>query len=388
MSCLPRKSSLFLMMLSLPSIDFMEIYSGQLPLSYPSAVAYCCQEEAPLIFVRLRHESGMEGWGVAAPDPHVTGETPAAVTDFLASETARNVIKRGFNPQIAEMSCTPDLVARHNPAACAAISMAMADLQGRLCGMPVYALLNGRPRPIPTSYTISLLPMGDSLRQVRMAIKHGFSILKIKLGEDAKSDALRVKEIRRETGPGVKIRLDANQAYTPEEALRLVSLLDSNGIEFLEQPTPAQDLEGLEFLASQSPLPIMADESALNSGETRNLLSRGIVRLVNIKLMKCGGIEDALATDRICGEFRASAMIGCMDESSLSITASLHVMLGSRHIQYADLDGHVDIEGDPADGSLLLRDGILYPPIGPGLGMRVSLEALSSFERRRFKLDK
>ena len=342
------------------------IFKKTFSLAYTSAVAYGAEEHPENIFLRLQTDEGLTAWGCAAPDEAVTGETPQTVADFLHNIAIPALLD--FDPlSFDEHAFTKTHIA--NPAACAAVSMALWDLMGKIRRQPLYQLLGGRLRPLPTSYTISLIPIERALAQTRHALLRGFKILKIKLGEGVEKDAGRIEAIRRLAGSAILFRLDANQAYNLSETLDLLNRIDCAGIQFIEQPSPRGDINAMRRIAEASPVPVMADESVLNSADIRRVIAEQAAPLINIKLMKCGGIGEALAMDALCAEAGIGTMVGCMDESALAISAGLHLAFSMKSLRFIDLDGHFDITNDPAAESPHFADGCLAPSSAPGIGV-------------------
>lgn len=341
------------------------IFKKTFSLAYISAVAYGAEEHPENIFLRLETDAELTAWGCAAPDEAVTGETPETVADFLQN-IALPALLDSDPSAFDELAFTEAHAA--NPAACAAVSMALWDMAGKIQQKPMYQLLGGNARPLPTSYTISLIPLDKALAQTRQALERGFKILKIKLGEGVEADVRRLETICKLAGDAIPFRLDANQAYSASETLELLSRIETSHIQFIEQPTPRSDLDALRRVADASPVPVMADECVLNAEDVRRVIAAKAAPLINIKLMKCGGIREALAMDALCADAGIGTMVGCMDESALAISAGLHLALSMKSLRHIDLDGHFDITNDPAAGSPIFNDGTLAPSSESGLG--------------------
>jgi len=354
-------------------ITGLEIREVLFSLKYPSAVAYGTQSQIVNVFLKIETSEGLIGWGCSAPDECVTGETAGSVSRFL-NETFRSLIL-GRDPLERESLIKEirDAGGSQNPAATAAVSIALLDLWGKIMEMPVYSLLGGSARVLPTSYTISLLPIQSALEQTRQALARGFRILKVKLGEGPGPDARRIKEIRRLAGPQILFRLDANQSYSAPETLEFLKMIDMENIQFLEQPTPAKELGALKYVTDHSPIPIMADECALDASDVSRIVSEKIAHLVNIKLMKCGGLDEALRIDAICAKGGVGIMLGCMDESALSISAAMHLACAMKSLRYIDLDSHFDIINDIASGAPIFKNGNLELSSRPGFGVDIIL---------------
>jgi L-alanine-DL-glutamate epimerase-like enolase superfamily enzyme len=346
-------------------ITGLSCHSRAMRLREPYTIAYETVDHCENVFLRMETDMGITGMGCAAPDLPVTGETPEGVLDFF-----REVIE----PLL--MGCDPFEFARimedlksakdKNPSALAMVDMALYDLMAKKAGVPLYKLLGGFRHSIPTSITIGILPVSETLAKARQFLKQGFTILKLKGGADVDEDIEKVIRIR-EISNIVEIRFDANQGYGVKDALRFIEETRQARIELLEQPTDKMNEDLLKQVSQHISVPVMADESLMTLKDVFRLTSNEATDMINIKLMKVGGITEALHINSVAKAAGVEAMVGCMDESALGIHAGLHFALSRPNIAYADLDGHLDLEGDPFEGLFRLEEGILYPGDFPGL---------------------
>jgi L-alanine-DL-glutamate epimerase-like enolase superfamily enzyme len=345
----------------------------RMPLSHPYTIAYETVVAAENILVRVEDERGRAGFGVAAPDEAVTGESLASAAEVLDRIGRPHVY--GSDPgRIARLASSLERLAPEAPAARAAIEMAMWDLLGKQAGMPLYRLLGGYRSRILTSITIGISSLETTLIEARERVRQGFRALKIKGGRDLDEDIERLRKTRERVGPRIRLRFDANQAYTVDQTLVLIEHMRSVNLEVIEQPTPRDALRELRILQRRSPIPVMADESLLDLFDTFKVARGRLADVVNVKLMKCGGILSALQAIAVGHSADIAVMMGCMDESELGIAAGLAVALARPGVTAADLDGHIDLEGDPAQGLLRLRNGVLEPSPAPGLGITDAIE--------------
>lgn len=301
------------------------------------------------------------------PDLEVTGETPDGVQSVLENDVRERIA--GMDPlRVAQvLACVVEPL-RERPAAMAAVDMALHDLLGHAAGMPLWVLLGGYRDSIITSVTIGILPADETVVRAKDLVARGFRALKLKGGLDVDEDIIRVRQVREVVGPEIALRFDANQGYDAAGALRFVAGTRAAQLELLEQPTPRDRPGVMAHVSEKSHLPVMADESLMTLRDAFRIASEELADMVNIKLMKVGGIARA---GRICAVARSAgleAMIGCMDECELAIAAGLHFALAHENVLYADLDGHLDLLNDPTRGSLLLENGVLRPTGRSGIG--------------------
>jgi L-alanine-DL-glutamate epimerase-like enolase superfamily enzyme len=204
--------------------------------------------------------------------------------------------------------------------------------------------------------------------EAREHLKKGFKILKVKGGRKVDEDIEKMLRLRELAGKHVGIRFDANQGYSLEDSIRFMKETENAEVELLEQPTRRDDLELLKRVTQKASIPVMADESLLSLSDVFQLSKQSSSDLINIKLMKTGGIMEAMHINSVARAAGIKAMVGCMDESALGISAALHFALSRPNVEYADLDGHLDVVDDPFEGMIRIEQGIIFPPEAPGLG--------------------
>ncbi len=326
-----------------------------LTLTTPFRISRSVQTLAHNVQTRIDAD-GVEGIGEAAPSGFY-GERRESV--FMALSDFGEHVEA--DPSLIEdIVATMDRRLRANAAAKASVDMALYDLMGKRLGAPVYQLLGLNPERTPvTSFTIGIDEPAEMARKAAEAAKT-YPVLKIKVGTDHDLDIVRA--IREATD--ATLRVDANAAWTPKQAIRVIRELEPYNIEFVEQPLPPTDIEGLRFVREHVTLPIIADESCVTESDIPGLV--GAVDGINIKLMKCGGIHHALRMIHTARAHHLKVMLGCMIESSLAITAAAHL---SPLVDYADLDGNLLISDDPYEGVRVER-GKLILPERAGLGVR------------------
>ena len=352
-------------------ITRLEVWPVVMPLVEPYTIAYETVATTTNVFLRIVTDESIVGYGCAAPDEHVTGETAETVLEAFQSTVAPTIC--GEDPLRSAYvleRLRADLLKM--PSTKAAVDMALFDILGKRCGLPVWKLLGGYRDHIETSVTIGIVSEDETVRQARGWIEQGFRCLKIKGGHDVELDIVRMAKVREAVGPEVGLRFDANQGYSVEQAMRFIDATRDIELELLEQPTPKGQLDLMARVTNQDHLAVMADESLMTLRDAFHLARHDMADMVNIKLMKVGGIAEALQINAVARSAKLKAMVGCMDESALGIAAGLHFALARPNVVYADLDGHLDLQSDPAAGAVCIRAGSLFPADLPGLGVELS----------------
>ena len=365
------------------SVSTLRVYRLEIPLETVYDISYGSFDAVENVVVRVETESGLAGWGCAAPDPHVTGESIEGNLDALR-ELLVPALRQSREATVEELLREVGEAAPRDPAARAAVDLALHDVWGKQRGVSVQALLGGTRRRIPTSITIGIMSIEDTCKAAAGHLAQGFQILKIKGGRDPEEDIARVRGVRRVHGPGVAIRLDVNQGYSVDQAREVMGAL-AGEVEFLEQPVAADDLDGLAALAAEAVVPVMADEAVLGPEQAQELMDRGL-RLLCVKLMKSGGLSAAARLCDIAQEHGARVMIGCMDELPISIAGAAHLALSHPAVVYADLDGHIDMLQEVARGGLEIRSGSVSVTGAPGLGVQIDERKLEEFRVFRGRL--
>ncbi|MBA3891206.1 MAG: dipeptide epimerase [Gemmatimonadaceae bacterium] len=323
---------------------------------HPFTIARGTQSEYRTVRVVVRAD-GHEGHGEAAPN-RFYGESTESVIAALDR----------FAPLLAEVDPwaidraerVMNAALRFNGSVKSAVSAALHDLAGKRLGVPVYRLWGLDLATLPqSSFTIAIAADAAELQR-RVEEAAAYPVLKIKLGTD--HDEQIVEQVRR-LAPDKVLRVDANAAWTPKHALRMIDVLVEHRVEFVEQPVAAHDIDGMRFVRERSALPVIADESCVTSADIPRLV--GAVDGINLKLSKCGGLREALRMIAVARTHGMLVMAGCMVESSLGITAAAHL---APLLDYVDLDGAALLANDPFAGATI-EGGVLKIPGGAGLGV-------------------
>jgi L-alanine-DL-glutamate epimerase-like enolase superfamily enzyme len=325
--------------------------------THPFVIARGGASEHRLIRVRIIGDDGIEGWGEAAPN-RFYGETADTALGALARLAP--IVEQCDAWAIEDVEAEMNRAIRFNGSVKSAISAALYDLAGKRLGVPVYKLWGLNPANAPlSSFTIAIAANDDELRQ-RVEQASAYPVLKVKLGTDHDEQIIRSV---RAAAPTKVLRVDANAAWTAKRALRMVDVLVECGVEYVEQPLPAHDIDGLRFVRERSVLPVIADESCVVASDIPRLV--GAVDGINIKLSKCGGLREALKMIATARSHGMLVMAGCMIETSLGITAAAHF---APLLDYADFDGAALLSDDPYVGASIAQGKIAIPD-APGLGV-------------------
>ncbi|KTG27754.1 dipeptide epimerase [Haloferax profundi] len=310
-------------------------------LADPFGISRGTQTEAENVVVRIEDSGGMTGVGAAAPSSHY-GET-ADTVEAVLPDLLEVVETVGKPHAIDEIERRMEQRVRRNPSARTAVSIALHDLAAKRLGVPLYKLWGLDPENAPTSsFTIGLDDIETIREKTADAYEAGYDILKVKVGTDR--DKAIIEAVRDEA-PGVTIRVDANEAWTPREAVEMSEFLADYGVEFVEQPVPAEDYEGLKFVYDHAALPIAADESCITADDIPKIADR--VDIANLKLMKCGSLVEAKRAIHTARAHGLEVMLGCMIETNAAIAAGCHL---APLLDYVDLDGSLLLADDPYEG--------------------------------------
>ena len=341
-------------------------------LTRPYTITFRHTELVENVILVVETSSGLTGLGAAAPEPRVTGETGEACRAALAEESLSWLIGRDVR-EAARLCWEARERMPSVPAARAAVDMALHDLLAQHLGVPLVELLGRAHESLPTSITIGIKPLEETLAEAQEYVGRGFQVLKVKIGLSLDEDFERLARLREKVGRGMKIRVDANQGYSAEKVARFFRETAPLDLEFLEQPLPAGDFGAVRGFQPEIRDRIAADESLLDEKDALALAAPPrACGIFNIKLMKCGGIRPALSIAAIADAARVELMWGCMDESVISIAAALHAALASPATRYLDLDGSLDLARDVAEGGFALENGWMRTTVEPGLGVRLA----------------
>jgi L-Ala-D/L-Glu epimerase len=350
-------------------IKEVKVWSVDLGNTKPYTIAFKTITEVKNVFVEIFLADGISGIGSGNPSEYVVGETIEQSVEALDEKGVEFLIGRDireFNQLTFEVWRNfPD-----NPGARAALDIALHDLFTKYLGIPLVKFLGQKIKKLPTSITIGIKNVDETLREADEYMKRGFRVIKVKLGKDLDEDVERVMKLREKFGNQIIIRADANQGYSVDQTIQFYGRCYDLDVQLIEQPLPAKDIAEMKALPKEVREVIAADESLLTPADAIELIKPPKASgIFNIKLMKCGGVSQALKIADIALHEEIDLFWGCNDESIVSITAALHTAFSCSNTKYIDLDGSFDLSKDVVTGGFILKDGHMSCSDKAGLGV-------------------
>ncbi len=319
--------------------------------------------------LEIKLANGIVGLGVASVANSMTQETMDECEKVLAPDNLQGLLNQSIYQLPAHCRYLETILSA-TPAARAAVDIALHDAFAKACKLPLIDILGRAHVALPTSITIGIKSIEDSIKEGKEYAGRGFSIFKIKLGEDVEKDIELVHRLRESFPKPIKLRVDANQGYQLPQLLRFMKETNGSDIELIEQPLAVSQFHALRQLPEHERSCIAADESLQNDADAFHLIqSPRLCGIFNIKLMKSGGIYGAQKIAQLAKCANIDLMWGCMDESIVSIAAALHVALASENTKYLDLDGSLDLAEDIVTDGFILEKGMMRLTDKPGLGV-------------------
>ncbi|MGB3392976.1 MAG: dipeptide epimerase [Stenotrophomonas sp.] len=358
-------------------ITDIELGMLRVPLKTPFKTALRTVETVEDIVVLVRTDSGHTGYGEAPATAVITGDTHGSIIEAIT----RCIKPRLIGEDISNLNRICGLIQtslERNTSAKAAVEIAIHDLWAQLHGAPLYQMLGGGDPVITTDITISVDYIDKMVADSLSAIERGFESLKIKVGKDIGLDIERVKAIHAAVEGRALLRLDANQGWTAKQAVYAMHALENAGVvlELLEQPVKATDIDGMKYVTERVNTPVMADESVFGPHQVFDLIQQRAADIINIKLMKTGGLSNAIKVADIAALHGIPCMIGCMLESSISVAAAVHLAVAKADaITKVDLDGPSLGQFNPVRGGVIFNESEISITDAPGLGI-IEVEGL------------
>ncbi|MBL7853482.1 MAG: dipeptide epimerase [Cyclobacteriaceae bacterium] len=348
-------------------IKNIKTWSVDLGNTKPYTIAFKTVDEVKNAFVEITLENGTTGIGAGNPSEYVTGESFEQCEKALYENNLDFLVGRDIR-ELNQLLFEVLVRFPKNPAARAALDIALHDVFTKHLNIPLVKFLGQKITSMPTSNTIGIKNVEDTLKEAQEYGDRGFTVLKVKLGKDLEEDVERLVKLREKFGNRFTIRIDANQGYTVEQTIAFAKRTAQLDVELIEQPLPAkQDLRALPEAIRKK---VAADEALLSPADGLSLSTAPVAAgIFNIKLMKCGGVREALRIADIATLQNIELFWGCNDESIVSITAALHAAFSCAHTKYIDLDGSLDLARDVVKGGFILKDGVMHCSDKPGLGV-------------------
>lgn len=350
-------------------IKDIKVWKENLDNTKPYTIAYKVTDKVESSFVEITLENGTTGIGAGNPSDYVTGETLDACMSALEEKKIQFLIGRDIR-EIHQLTYEVWEKMPKNPAARAALDIAIYDAFTKHLGVPLVKYLGQKIKSLPTSNTIGIMNVEETLKEAEDYGKRGFAVLKVKLGIDLEEDIERMVKLREKFGNKFTIRIDANQGYTTEKTIQFYNKTKHLNIELIEQPLKAKAIDEMKKLPEEIRKVIAADESLISPKDAIELIKPPLASgIFNIKLMKCGGVSQALKIADIAALEGVDLFWGCNEESIVSISAGLHAAFACSNTKYIDLDGSLDLGRDVVKGGFILKDGVMYCNDKPGLGV-------------------
>jgi L-alanine-DL-glutamate epimerase-like enolase superfamily enzyme len=340
-------------------------------LTKPYTIAYNTFSDVSLAFFEVELENGIIGYGSGSPAEDVVGETTQQTAANLKTEFVQNFVGRDIR-HFQQIIFESNAQFPHLPGTQAAIDIALHDAFGKYIGVSVAGFYGQKMNGLPTSVTIGIKNVSETLLEAKGYQDLGFKILKVKTGLEVEEDIERVVKLKEQFGNQFKIRVDANQGYTINDLKKFIDATKHQGLELIEQPMPVGTEKELLSLPWAERNLLAADESLKDPQAALKLAStEKPFGIYNIKLMKCGGLVGALGIANIANNANIDLFWGCNDESIISITAALHVAYTCPNTKYIDLDGSLDLAEDLVKGGFEIVNGAMHINNAPGFGFTI-----------------
>ncbi len=350
-------------------IKSIKTWSADLGNTKPYTIAFKTIDEVNNAFIEIELENGTTGIGAGCPSEYVTNESFEQCTTALQEKNIQFLVGRDIR-ELNQLTFEIWQKFPINPAARAALDIALYDAFTKLLGVPLVKYLGQKIHSLPTSNTIGIKNLEETLKEAQEYGERGFKVLKVKLGIDLAEDIERIVKLREKFGKKFVIRIDANQGYDVAKTIEFYNKTKHLEVELIEQPLPAKAVNEMRKLPDEIRKILAADESLLTPKSALELVKPPLATgIFNIKLMKCGGISQGLKIADIGLHEGVDLFWGCNDESIVSITAALHVAFACSNTKYIDLDGSLDLARDVVKGGFILKDGVMYCSEKPGLGV-------------------
>ena len=352
-------------------IQSIKTFEVSVPLVKPFKTALRTVTTAHAVYVVVTDDEGRKGYGEAPPTHVITGETLVSIKHTIDQILAPVLLGKDL-ANTEQLFATLHETIIGNTSAKAAVDMAIFDLLAQQVEQPLYRYLGGYRDSIETDFTVSVNKPEEMAADAKQYVAAGFNVLKIKVGiGDISEDLARIKAIREHVGYDIKLRLDANQGWNAKEAVKAICQMEDEGlaIELIEQPVIKHDFEGLKYVTDHTYTPIMADEAVFSPVDMKRLLEMRAADLVNLKLMKSGGIYKAMQMNKMAEAYGVECMVGSMIETKIGLSAAAHFAASQRNITRYDFDAPLMLASETIDGGIVYNGRVVTFANNPGLGI-------------------
>lgn len=338
----------------------------------PFKISFAILKGYQTLVLKMITDEGIIGYGEAGPLEFVTGDT--LETALSIGKQFRNLLIGQDPLAIAHIHEIMDSFIAYNTSIKAAIDIACYDIAAKKMNLPLYRYLGGIYRDIVSDVTIGIDTPENMAVKCKEWVDRGFNILKIKLGESVDLDLERISCIRRMIGNDIILRVDANQGWNVKDTIWISREFEKYNIELIEQPVKESDFIGLKEIRDRSYIDIVADESCHLPVDAAKLTNQRAVDGINIKLMKCGGIYNALKINAICEANNIYCMIGCMGESLIANAAAMHFAVAQKNVTKIDLDVTFFTKNEWIFGGFDHQGNLCKVLDQPGIGLDVWMD--------------
>ena len=351
-------------------VERIACHRVSVPLHTPFVTALRRTSTTESLLVEVTDSDGVSGWGEAPQVWQVTGESVAGA-EACVTGPLRDAVRGGDPGDLVELTRRVAEAVARNFGAKAAVDVALHDLAARRLGSSLPGFLGSSTLRVATDVTLSAGSPEHLAGLAAARVKEGFGVLKVKVGTDAAVDVERVRAARAAAGPDVALRLDANQGWTPRDAVRVIGALEDAqvGLELVEQPVRADDLDGLSWVSARVATPVMADESVYGVRDLVEVIRRRAADMVNVKLAKCGGLGPARTLLELARAHEMGTIVGSMMETHVGVGAAASLAAAFGTTAVADLDAAWWAAASPVRGGLRYDGATVVLPDSPGLGV-------------------
>lgn len=344
----------------------------RIKLKKPFVVALGIVEYCETVIVKITTDEGYYGYGEGAPFSPVTGETLDTV--LLTLQTFKDLLIGQDPLAIEKIHYIMDRAIIGNTAAKAAVDIALHDIIGKVMNAPLYKVLGGYDNKVQTDMTIGIAAPKDMAEEAKEKVAAGFRILKIKAGIAPENDIEAIRLIREAVGNNIRLRMDANQGWEINDAVRVSKALEEYKVEAIEQSLPYWNIDGAAFIRKKTNIKVMLDEAIHNPNDALKAVKKEAADILNIKLMKSSGLYPAVKINAIAEAAGINCMLGCMLETRVAITAAASLVAAKRNITEADLDSFMYCqESDVIKGGFDINGDIITLSDKPGLGIDINM---------------